>query len=146
MNKKAALISLTVLACVLRTAGFAQPSNSSNEEIIRKLFATFNRHDIDGLAAFYAPDAYLMSSDFPEPRHGPEGIRKTYSELFAELPNVHDDLKTVITNRDEVAVEFVSTWDISGKLGSGRLEIATFFKLRRGKIISDVSYFNVPSK
>jgi hypothetical protein len=43
------------------------------------LFAVFNRHDVDGLGAFSVPRAYLMSSDFSEPRHGPEGVRKTYS-------------------------------------------------------------------
>jgi ketosteroid isomerase-like protein len=122
-----------------------RPSNgSANEQIIRSLFAAFNRHDVDGLAALYAPDAYLMSSDFAEPRHGPEGVRKTYSDLVARLSSVHDEVKTLIVQGDEVAAEFVSTWRANGKIPAGRLEIATFFKLRNGKIISDVTYFNVP--
>jgi len=121
-------------------------SGGGNEQIIRSLFAAFNRHDADGLAALYAPDAYLMSSDFSEPRHGPEGVRKTYSELFSQLPSVHDKVKTLIVNGDEAAVEFISTWGANGKMPAGRLEIATFFKLRHGKIISDITYFNVPSE
>jgi hypothetical protein len=72
------------------------PLISDNEKIIRSLFAAFNRHDVDGLAALYAPDAYLMSSDFSEPRHGPDGVRKTYSELFSQLPQIHDEVKTLI--------------------------------------------------
>ena len=124
------------------------PSNPSsrdgNEQIIRSLFAAFNRHDVGGLAARYAPDAYLMSSDFSEPRHGPKGVRKTYSELFSQLPQVHDEVKTVIVKGDEAAVEFLSTWSANGDMPAGKLAIATFFKFKNGKIVSDISYFNVP--
>jgi ketosteroid isomerase-like protein len=131
------------------TATDAPPSPSSgggNEQVIHSLFAAFNRHDVDGLAALYAPDAYLMSSDFSKPRHGPEGVRQTYSELFSQLPSVHDEVKTLIVKGDEAAVEFISTWGTNGNMLAGRLEIATFFKLRHGKITSDVTYFNVTSK
>jgi ketosteroid isomerase-like protein len=117
------------------------PLISDNEKIIRSLFAAFNRHDVEGLAALYAPDAYLMSSDFSEPRHGPDGVRKTYSELFSQLPQIHDEVKTLIVRRDDAAVEFVSTWAARVNVPAGKLAIATFFKFKEGKIISDISYF-----
>ena len=116
--------------------------SSDNEKVIRSLFAAFNRHDVEGLATLYAPDAYLMSSDFSEPRHGPDGVRKTYSELFFHLPQIHDEVKTLIIKGDEAAVEFVSTWAAKGNMPAGQLAIATFFKFKQGKIISDISYFN----
>ena len=151
MHKQIVFTFFVVLLSAFGTlaATDAPPSPSSgvgNEQIIRSLFAAFNRHDVDGLAALYAPDAYLMSSDFSEPRHGPEGVRKTYSELFSQLPSVHDEVKTLIVKGDEAAIEFISTWGANGKMPTGRLEIATFFKLRRGKIVSDITYFNVTSK
>lgn len=151
MRKQVILTLSFVLLSVFGTlVGVDAPASArgggSNEQIIRSLFAAFNRHDVDGLVAHYAPDAYLMSSDFSEPRRGPEGVRKTYSELFSQLPQVHDQVKTMIVKGDEAAVEFVSTWEANGNMPAGRLEIATFFKFKRGKIISDISYFNVPSK
>ena len=114
---------------------------SDNEKIIRSLFAAFNRHDVEALAALYAEDAYLMSSDFSEPRHGPDGVRKTYSELFSQLPQIHDEVKTLIAKGDDAAVEFISTWAAKGNMPAGKLPIATFFKFKDGKIISDISYF-----
>jgi len=121
-------------------------SGANNEVIIGSLFKAFNRHDVEGLASLYGPDAYLMSSDFSAPRHGPEGVRKTYSELFSRMPQIHDEVKTLIVSGDEAATEFVSTWDAAGNMPGGKLEIATFFKFKNGKIISDITYFNNPSK
>jgi hypothetical protein len=66
--------------------------------------------------------------------------------LFSQPSSVHDDVKTLIVQGDEAAAEFVSTWSGNGKIPAGRLEIATFFKLRNGKIISDITYFNVRSE
>ena len=82
-----------------------------------------------------------MSSDFSEPRHGPDGVRKTYSELFSQLPQIHDEVKTLIVRGDAAAVEFVSTWAAKGNMPAGKLAIATFFKFKERKIISDISYF-----
>jgi len=145
MHKYVFVVSVVVLSNLAISAVAQTPSTSSlssdNEKVIRSLFAAFNRHDVEGLATLYAPDAYLMSSDFSEPRHGPDGVRRTYSELFSQLPQVHDEVKTLIVKGDEAAVEFVSNWAAKGNMPSGQLPIATFFKFKEGKIISDISYF-----
>jgi ketosteroid isomerase-like protein len=130
-------LGISVVAQTLSTS----PPVSDNENVIRSLFDAFNRHDVKGLAALYAPNAYLMSSDFSEPRHGPDGVRKTYSELFSQLPQIRDEVKTLIVRGDDAAVEFVSTWAAKGNMPAGKLSIATFFKFKEGKIISDISYF-----
>jgi ketosteroid isomerase-like protein len=145
MHKHIFVFSVVFLSNLATSAVAQTPSTSSlgsaNERVIRSLFAAFNRHDVEGLAALYAPDAYLMSSDFSEPRHGPDGVRKTYSELFSQLPQIHDEVRTLIIKGDEAAVEFVSTWAAKGNMPAGQLPIATFFKFKEGKIISDTSYF-----
>lgn len=131
----------------LVAAAPADPDTSAiNERLIRSLFQAFNRHDVEGIAALYAPDAYVMSSDFTAPRHGREGVRKTYSELFSQLPQIDDEVKTLIVKGDEAAVEFTSTWSANGPVPAGELEIATFFKFKDGQIISDITYFNVPPR
>ena len=87
------LLSASGTLAVVADAPLVPDSGGGNERTIRSLFAAFNRHDVEGLAALYAPDAYLMSSDFSAPRGGPTGVRKTYSELFSQLPQVHDEVK-----------------------------------------------------
>jgi uncharacterized protein (TIGR02246 family) len=145
LNKHIFVVSIVFLSNLGISVVAQAPSTSSldsdNEKVIRSLFAAFNHRDVEALAALYAPDAYLMSSDFSEPRHGPDGVRKTYSELFSQLPQVHDEVKTLITKGDDAAVEFVSTWAAKEKMPAGKLAIATFFKFKDGKIISDISYF-----
>ena len=145
------VISLIGLLCSSGVPAIAEApiepnSGDKNALIIRSLFAAFNRHDVEGLASLYGPDAYLMSSDLSAPRHGPEGVRRTYSELFSQLPQIHDEVKTLIVRGDAAAIQFVSTWSAAGAVPPGKLEIATFLKFRRGKIISDISYFNNSSK
>jgi uncharacterized protein (TIGR02246 family) len=149
MSKPIWLISLIFILFNSSISAVADSSfdrGASNERLIRSLFDAFNRHDVEGLATLYAPDAYLMSSDFSAPRRGPEGVRKTYSELFAQLPQIRDEVKTLIVKGDEAAVEFVSTWNTGENTPAGKLEIATFFKFKNGRIVSDVTYFNSASK
>jgi hypothetical protein len=67
--------------------------------------------------------------------------------LGSQLPQVHEEVTTLIVRGDEGAVEFISTrGGADGNLPAGRLEIATSFEFRHGRIISDISYSNVPSK
>ncbi|MEO8670307.1 MAG: DUF6265 family protein [Tahibacter sp.] len=115
------------------------------ESLIHSLFAAFNRHDVGAMAALYTPDAVLMSSDFTVPRHGRDGVRKTYTELFAQLPQVRDEVKTLVINGDQAAVSFVSRWSASDTTPSGQVDIATFFTFREGRIASDTTYFDVPA-
>lgn len=109
---------------------------------VRAFFEAFNRHDLDAVVAFYAPDAVLESSDFAAPRHGREGARRTYAELFDALPSVRDEVKSIVVDGESVAVEFESRWDARGDAPAGRLQIATFFQLRAGLIARDVTYFD----
>lgn len=139
----ASLLALLAMCAAPAVAEEAKPA-SANEQVIRALFAAFNRHDLEALVALYAPDVYLMSSDFPAPRRGPDGVRKTYSELFAQFPSIHDEVKTIIVQGDQAAVEFVSSWKAEGAMPAGRLDVATFFRFKDGKVTSDITYFNVP--
>lgn len=116
-----------------------------NEEavaVVHALFDAFNRHDLDALANAYAPDAMLESSDFDAPRHGRDGARRTYAELFAASPTVRDEVKSIVVDGDSVAVEFESSWDAQGAIPAGKLPIATFFRLRGELIARDATYFD----
>jgi len=116
--------------------------NEDAAALVRDFFEAFNRHDLDAVVNFYAPDALLESSDFEAPRHGREGARRTYAELFEALPTVRDEVKAIVVDGETVAVEFESRWDAHGEVPAGKLPLATFFKLRSGLIARDATYFD----
>lgn len=116
--------------------------NDDAAALVRAFFDAFNRHDLDAVVGVYAPDALLESSDFDAPRHGREGARRTYAELFAALPTVHDELKSIVVDGASVAVEFESRWDAHGEVPAGKLAFATIFTLRAGLIARDATYFD----
>lgn len=75
---------------------------------VEKMFAAFNRHDPAAMAALYAPDAKLTSSDFCAARTGRD-VTRTYAALFAEMPDVVDTVDTMVVSGDRVAVRFTAT-------------------------------------
>ncbi|WP_425408361.1 nuclear transport factor 2 family protein [Hyphococcus sp.] len=115
-----------------------------NKETIEALFAAFNAHDIDALAALYSEKAKLISPDFAAPRTGPDGVRKTYGDLFSMFPNIRDDVQTIIVDGDRAAAEFVSYLGVNGPDGAEiSVPIATFFVIEDGKIVRDTTYYDV---
>lgn len=109
-------------------------------KVVEAVFAAFNRHDAEGMAAFYAPDAVLTSSDRCAPLTGPGEVRRIHEELFAAAPDIRDDLKEVIVDADRVAVRFVSTSATPG--AEFEMEIADFFEVRDGLITRDTTIFD----
>ncbi|WP_457312303.1 nuclear transport factor 2 family protein [Sphingomonas sp. UYAg733] len=105
------------------------------------MFAAFNRHDAAAMAALYADDARLSSSDFCAPR-GQRDVVRTYTALFAAFPDIEDRVDDLVVQGDRVAVRFTAVSVASGF----RMPIATFLKVRNGKIIADDSYFDAGSK
>ena len=139
---------LSVLAaCALLAACAAPPKEAeteATEAVARAMFDAFNRHDLDALAALYAPDAVLVSPDVDGPRQGPSGARQTYGELFALAPDVQDRVVRLVADGPWVAVEFVSTGTASLPDGDRpfSLEVAALLEVRDGRIVQDRSYFD----
>ena len=131
------LIVLVILfGAPARAKGFRTPA----QDIIQQLFLAFNRHDLDAMARLYARDAVLDSPDFCSARSGPEGVRKTYADLFRTFPDIIDQVAVSIGNGDRVAVQFVA--HSQGFEPTGELRLATFFTIRNGLIVRDETYFD----
>lgn len=131
---------------ILFAASPAAATNSREEDpgvVVRKLFDAFNRHDMATLSQFYADDAEIVSPDHPRPLHGPDGVRAIYLPLFTTFPDIADHLVSLTMQDDRVAVEFISTGCKAAGKECFNLPIATFLTMRRGRIVRDVSYFNV---
>jgi ketosteroid isomerase-like protein len=112
----------------------------SPHDTVQRLFSAFNRHDLDMMARLYASDAIIESPDFCSARHGPEGVRKTYAELFRAFPDIVDQVTGYLVSGERIAVQFVAH---SQRFEPAQgLRLATFFTIRDGLIVRDETYFD----
>jgi ketosteroid isomerase-like protein len=128
----ATLLAMTLL---MQTAG--QAAARSPEEVVGGMFAAFNRHDAAAMELMYSPDARLTSSDFCRTR-GRSDVRRTYEALFRAYPDIHDEVTTIVSEGDRVAVRFTAVSTRSRMA----LTIHTFLKVRDGRIVEDDSVFD----
>ena len=107
------------------------------------MFGAFNRHDWEAMASHYSDSALFL-----DPSFGTDYVRQTrtemvikYKEMHAMFPDLHDDVVTLVTSGNRVAVEFVAT----GTQPDGatfRLPISAMFTIENGKIVRDATYYN----
>jgi ketosteroid isomerase-like protein len=135
-------ISGIALAAAL--AGCSQPPapapGASPRAVVEAVFAAFNRHDPAAMAALYAPDAVLTSSERCHPLEGAVALQRIHTELFAAAPDIRDEVKDIVAEGDLVAVQFVSRSQTPGM--EFELTIADFFEVRNGLIIRDNTIFD----
>lgn len=126
------------------TVATTPAASASSETLVRALFDTFNRHDAAALALLYAEDARLTSSDFCGTRVGRAEVVRTYRALFAQFPDIRDEVQDIVVDGDRVAVRFVA---ISGKGGAPlSLPITTFLIVKHGLIQTDDSTFDTAGR
>jgi ketosteroid isomerase-like protein len=132
---KSALVALLLVAV---TPSFAA-ADLAPREVVQLMFAAFNRHDAIAMAALYASNARLNSSDFCVPR-GKGDVERTYAALFAAFPDIEDNVDSMVASGDRVAVRFTAR----SRLGSPALDlrIMTFITVRTGRIVEDDSIFD----
>ncbi len=119
--------------------------NAGTRAIVVSLFEAFNRHDLEGVVALYHADAKLVTPNFPDPRYGLKVVREEYKNHFDNIPGVHDEVTRIVADGDHAAVEFTASWEQpteSDPDARGVLQIATFLKIKDGKIIEDITYFD----
>ena len=121
------------------------------EALVRAHFDLLNRHDLNGLAAQYAPDAVLRSMSWEGDHHGPAEARTAYGRYFTASP----DLRYVITNLvvapGGITVEYTSTGTMQ-KPEAGEpsymdgkaytLRNCAVFGVKNGKITFESTYFD----
>ena len=76
-------------------------------EVIERLHAAMNAHDLDAFVACFAPDY-----DSVQPAHparaftGSDQVRKNWSEMFAGIPDLRSELLRVVEDGDAVWSEW----------------------------------------
>jgi steroid delta-isomerase-like uncharacterized protein len=120
-------------------------------KVMQSMFDAFNRHDLEAMQALYADSAVFMSPEMPEPVVGAHHVKTIYGPLFEMAPNVKDEVLHYIHKGDEVAVEFVSTGTVENispddpvEMKGRKFELRIFarLKIKDGKIVEDISYFD----
>jgi ketosteroid isomerase-like protein len=122
-------------ACVAPSKPFASP-----QATIEAKFAAVNRHALDEIVNLYSPDAQITASDFCQPRHGREDVRRTYKALFDAFPNIGVEVHEYVVQGDRVAVRV----NIQSKPPGFAFDvpIMNFFTVRNGLIESDEGRFD----
>lgn len=119
------------------------PTASAEEQLVRKMFAAFNRHDWAEMAACYADTALFL-----DPSFGKEYVAKTrqqtmakYAEMAGMFTDIKDEVQAVYVAGNHVTVEFVSGGS-SAQTGAWKLPICTVFTIENGRIIKDATYYD----
>ena len=105
--------------------------------VILSMFSAFNHHDAAAMEKMYAVGVRLTSSDFCHER-GYSDVKRTYDALFKAFPDIHDDVKVMVSQGSRVAVCFAA----SSKRGGMSMTIHTFLRVREGRIVEDDSVFD----
>jgi ketosteroid isomerase-like protein len=115
-----------------------------DEGHLRDVLDAFNRHDLDGILAFFADDAEFESPRGPHPwgtrATGKEAVREGLAARFEGIPDVHygEDRHFVCGDRG------ASEWTLTGTTTEGvRLEVrgCDLWEFRDGSIIRKDSYW-----
>ncbi len=144
MRKSAYDLAPWVAALVLGiwsgpAAAMDDPVNgASPRAVVAAKFAAVNRHSVEDVAAFYAPDAVVNASDFCAPRQGRAEVERTYRGIFGFVPDAVVEVQEYLVQGDRVAVRLTVS---SASLGFS-VPIMNFFTVRDGLITSDEGRFD----
>jgi ketosteroid isomerase-like protein len=70
---------------------------TSEEQLIKRYFDAFNRHDLEGVVACFHNEAVLVSPDGKR-LVGIAEVRRSYEKEFALFPDAHCDLRVCTGN------------------------------------------------
>jgi len=79
---------------------------SSPKVVFERMIQAANRHDLDAMVAFFAPD-YLSEQPFHPERNfvGPAGVRKNWSYFFTTIPDIQIEILGEVEEGDTVWAE-----------------------------------------
>ena len=118
----------------------------TNAGTLKQILEAFNRHDLDAIMDFFAPDCILEMPRGPHPWGqrfvGKEQVREGLASRFAGIPDVHysDDTHWVCGDRG------VSEWLLTGTTGAGvqvNVRGCDHWQFRDGQVVRKDSYWKI---
>ena len=106
--------------------------NSSPEQIVQQNLDYYNNRDIEGFMRCFSEDIVIYSFDDPKiTASGLEEVRKLYTALFQNSPNLH----STIVNRIVFDNKVIDHESIVGRKGSADiLELVLIYEVKNDKI------------
>ena len=83
-----------------------QSSASNLISVVERMFEAANRHDLDGFLAYFHPDYQSMAPLHPSRSfRGRDTVRKNWSGIFANVPDITLELLGCVGDGDTVWAE-----------------------------------------
>jgi ketosteroid isomerase-like protein len=114
--------------------------------MLREIAAAFDRHDLDGIMAYFADDAVFEGPRGPHPWGqrfvGHDAVRAAFADRFAGIPDIRYQQDEHFVDGDRGASE----WTLSGTATDGRrIEVrgCDLWTLRGDRIVKKDSYWKI---
>jgi len=119
------------------------------EEIVKKFFDRWNKHDVDGAAALLDSEVVGSNPLAAQRKIGKEGSRKGIEAFTKAFPDLKMEITKIVAQGDTVAVEEVETATFKGPLEvatltmpptnrSYEMRVACFFKVNAKGLIAEM--------
>ena len=118
------------------------------EETVNAYWRAWTEHNLDGLLRLLAPDFVSRSSLSNGRPAGKDMIAKGFSMFDKALPNLREEVVSIVAEGDRVACEVVETATFTGpmELSTGAIEptnrsyilpVASFFRINPSGLIAE---------
>ncbi len=118
--------------------------------LVTDLLDTWNAHDIDRLATFYAPEYEGVDVAYATPRRGPEEVCQTMILYLQAFPDLRFTIEELIVQDNRVALAYMVRGTHQGKLmnipPTGREVVVrgtTFFTVKDSQITHGLHVWDV---
>jgi predicted ester cyclase len=99
-----------------RTGTGAQTGGQVDEALIRRMFGSFNEHDINKMMPFQAPDCSIVNVPLNRTYQGHSGFREFMDGWLTAFPDYKLDVTNIVCANDKCVVEFTARATHTGNL------------------------------
>lgn len=118
--------------------------------LVTDLLDTWNAHDVDRLATFYAPEYEGIDVAYAVPRRGPEEVCQTMTLYLHAFPDLHFTIEELIVQDNRAALAWLVRGTHQGRLmnipPTGREVLvrgSTFFTVKDAQITHGMHIWDV---
>ena len=80
-----------------------------NAALVRRLVDAWNAHDLDALAACYAPDYVGEDVGAPTSRRGPADVRAAFARYVEAFPDLHFEIERMVVKGPSAIIVWYAT-------------------------------------
>jgi ketosteroid isomerase-like protein len=146
MKLEAWVAIAAAVTCTMDACAATRAKDVAARAVAERRIAAVMRHDLDAIAALYAPDAIEISPGFCSQRVGREGVLRTYGDLFKMFPDITNDRISYTADGNRVAVQFLALSRKADGTVAFQVPIANFLTVEHGLITRDETYFDTKGR